>query len=280
MQHGLEQELLITGKRPIQRYGSFTLFSKQPTHNSLFEKFSQNQFSSFKNGSREIVIRFGVVRGEHSSNALVINPLEGCINAANKGRTKNILGREGFSVLPNLDPNMCTKHSDFPIIAKQHYGTQNRNNTYITSRDQLITYINNNPKGSYYLEKHIGNNFEFRVHVSRQNGCFYLLEKRHAADVPISQKWYKNDENCKWITENTLINNYAEVVSKGIVQRVKDTVYDAAEFIGLDLCACDVIYDRMEDEVYILEINSAPSFGEITTRHYSGQIFTILKKHY
>lgn len=169
----------------------------------------------------------------------------------------------------NFDGNAGTKIEDlpFPIIAKHRMGSKGRGNYKLDSLEALKTWLESrkNRLNEYIFEKFYNYIREYRLHVTKE-GCFYTCRKMLKSNTPNNAKWYRNDDHCVWIMEeNELFDkptNWSEIVKHSV---------RALNAVGLDFGAVDVkIQSSKKDnpEFIIIEINSAPSFGEVTSVKY------------
>jgi len=120
--------------------------------------------------------------------------------------------------------------------------------------------------GNYIIERYYNYNKEYRLHVSK-DGCFYTNRKMLKTDA--EERWFRNDSNSVWIREEN--PKFEKPRNWGVI--VNECV-KALNAVGLDLGACDVRVQSKNDrpDFIICEINSAPSFGEITLTKYQNEI--------
>ena len=96
--------------------------------------------------------------------------------------------------------------------------------------------------------------------------------------------WFRNDKNCIWALEDNELfdkpTNWDDVISESV---------KALKACGLDFGAIDLRIQSAKNsdgelneypEFIIVEINSAPSFGEITKKVYQEEIPKMLTKKY
>jgi D-alanine-D-alanine ligase-like ATP-grasp enzyme len=145
----------------------------------------------------------------------------------------------------------------FPIVAKKIYGSKGRGMFLIESKEDLKKFkeIFNKVLKSYYFERYHNYTREYGIHVTQQE-YFYTCRKMLKSDTPKNERWFRNSTNCVWfLEENENFNkpkNWDNIVNNCI---------NACKAVGLDFGACDVIVSK-EGKFKIVEINSAPSFGE------------------
>jgi len=137
------------------------------------------------------------------------------------------------------------------------------------------------PLNNYVFERFYNYAREYRLHVSSE-GCFYTCRKMLKRDTPEENKWFRNDENCVWVLEDN--PNFDKPVNWDDV--VKHSV-KALKAVGLDFGAIDLRIQsatnsegetREEPKFIIVEINSAPSFGEITLQKYLEELPNIIER--
>jgi glutathione synthase/RimK-type ligase-like ATP-grasp enzyme len=168
----------------------------------------------------------------------------------------------------------------FPIVSKHIYGSRGTGNSLINSLEELNSFLVNKDLDKFIFERFYNYSKEYRLHVSK-NGCFYTCRKMLKADTPQDKRWFRNDSNSVWILEENEL--FDKPLNWDII--VEECV-DALDAVGLDLGAIDLKVqssknkegDINENPLFIiLETNSAPSFGEITTEKYIAEIKNLLK---
>lgn len=160
----------------------------------------------------------------------------------------------------------------YPIVAKHFFGSRGTGNFKIDTPEKLKEFISNRDYTKYLFEKFYSFNKEYRLHITKE-GCFYTCRKMLKQDTPEDKRWFRNDSNCSWIVEENPMFDKPSNWSTIIEHCVK-----GLEAVGLDVSAFDVKVQSKEDPKFIvIECNSAPSFGEITTKKYKEQILKIFK---
>lgn len=169
----------------------------------------------------------------------------------------------------------------YPIVAKKHYGSRNNGNTKIDSVEQFKEWIEGRDLHNYIFEKYYSYNREYRLHVT-EDGCFYACRKMLKSDAPQEVRWYRNDAHCVWILEdNESFDKPANWDS------IVDECVKALKAVGLDFGAIDLRVQsaknsdgelREEPKFIVVEINSAPSFGEKTIEKYIEVLPQIINK--
>lgn len=182
------------------------------------------------------------------------------------------LSPSGFQT--TTDSNGC-QGLRFPIVAKSHFGSRGNGNYLLKTIEEFNAWEVGKTLSEYIFEKFYNYSREYRLHVTAE-GCFYTCRKMLKSDTPEANRWYRNDSNCNWFVEtNTSFNkpsNWREIESECV---------KALKACKLDIGACDVKVSAENNSKFIvIEINSAPSFGEGTQTKYLYQIPRILLKKF
>jgi carbamoylphosphate synthase large subunit len=267
--------------------------SRHPSHNVLRGELKLMPFRSY--------IRFGSSTPS-SSNVVEINTVSAIKNSANKLLMKDCFGKnrvltaEWFTYFNQTvgsdgygnyfynmkyayqqsldDPEATPIHlNDFPypIVAKHIYGSRGRGNTLINNAEEFVAWRVDRNLHNYVYEKFHNYNREYRLHVTK-DGCFYACRKMLKNGVTENNRWFRNDSNSVWILEeNELFNkpsNWDEIEEHSV---------KALLGVGLDIGACDVkVSSKDSSNFIIIEINSAPSFGDVTLVKYKDMLNSIL----
>ena len=172
---------------------------------------------------------------------------------------------------------------EYPIIAKSIFGSRGKGNYKLNSVEELEKWMINKNLSNYIFEKFYNFNKEYRLHIN-ENECFYTCRKMLKSNIPKENRWYRNDTNSVWILENNPLFdkpiNWEEIEKQSIL---------ALNAVGLDFGAVDLKIQssinkkgikRENPEFIVIEINSAPSFGNITTEKYITEIPKMLINKY
>jgi len=207
---------------------------------------------------------------------LVLNSEEAVRNSASKVRMKNCFARNNVSTanyIHSADINEVRDwvRNNLPVVSKSEFGSRGRGNKKHNTIEEFNAWVQNKNLRNYIFENYKNFNREYRLHVTPL-GCFYSCRKMIRRETPENQRWFRNDNNCVWILpENPQFErpvNWHEI-EQGCVQ--------ALLAVGLDVGACDVRVQSAVDadgnrrrrcDFAIIEINSAPSFGQITLEKY------------
>lgn len=175
------------------------------------------------------------------------------------------------------------KDKFFPIVVKHIHGSRGKGNTLIHTQQELEAWKNGKSLNNYIIEAFANYPREYRLHIS-ETGCFYTCRKMLKEDTPKEQRWFRNDANCVWVKEDNPL--FDKPVNWDAI--VNDCI-NALNVIGADFLAFDVKIQSAKDKegnirenpAYILlECNSAPSFGEITTEKYLQELPKLLQNKY
>lgn len=269
--------------------------SRHPSHNVLRGKLKL-PFRS--------VVRFGSTTEledteDNGGNRVQVNSVEAIKNSASKLRMKNCftkanvktadwyyIRKNNFYQIKNYNNQIqevviAVENLPYPIVAKHHFGSRGNGNYLLNSEKELQEWMKGKNLANYLFEKFYNYNREYRLHVSEE-GCFYTCRKMLKSDIPKEDRWFRNDSNSVWVLEaNPLFDRPKnwDVIVKECVKALKAT--------GLDFGACDVRVqsaktekgkNREEIDFIIVEINSAPSFGDVTAQKYIEELPKIIKR--
>lgn len=252
------------------------LFSRHPSHNCLRKSVYVPVLAC---------IRFGSTT-EWSRSEFEINSIDAVRNSSNKFKMKSCFDELDVKTAKwYKSPEEITEENDFPILAKKIYGSRGEGMVKFNDYSELNEWLSDesNKPQRYIFEKYYNYSREYRIHIDT-NGYFYACRKMLKTDTPIENRWFRNDSNCVWyVEENEKFDkpvNWDDIVAECI---------KALDSVGLDVGACDVRVQSSKDSegnlrenpnFIIVEINSAPSFGEITEQKYRERIPLILEKKY
>lgn len=266
--------------------------SRHPSHDVLRNNLKRLPFES--------VVRLGSTTEKvETRTGLLIecNTVEAIKNSASKLRMKTCFQKANVKTCEwwltdgktfynpvNKDKTISiAEFETFPIVAKNFFGSRGRGNYKLNNKEELNRFLKNHNLSDYLFEKFYNYNREYRLHVDA-DGCFYTCRKMLKEDTPEDKRWFRNDSNSVWIVEEN------EKFDKPICwDSIVSECVKALNSVGLDFGACDVRVQssktekgerRKEVDFVIIEINSAPSFGEITAERYLTKIPEILMKKY
>jgi glutathione synthase/RimK-type ligase-like ATP-grasp enzyme len=161
----------------------------------------------------------------------------------------------------------------YPLIIKHRHSSKGKGIYLIQNEDEINSFVEKHKNHKdYIIENYHKLSKEYRLHVTN-DGCFYACRKMLKNDA--TDRWHRHDSNSVWIIqENPLFDkpsNWDEIVEHST---------KALNAVGLDIGAVDVkctSSKNKKQDFIILEINSAPAFGEITTQKYINEIKNIIK---
>jgi glutathione synthase/RimK-type ligase-like ATP-grasp enzyme len=167
----------------------------------------------------------------------------------------------------------------FPVVCKSHYGSRGKGNTLVKTPEEYNIWKANRQLQNYIVERYHDFNREYRLHVTAA-GCLYACRKVLKQETPEKDRWFRNDSNSAWLLETNPTfdrpSNWQTIVNECV---------KALQSTGLDIGACDVKVQSAKDkkgmvrpnpEFIVIEINSAPSFGEGTLARYVAEIPKVL----
>lgn len=259
------------------------IYSRHPSHNPLREKGSL-RLLPFRS-----VIRFGSSTEARDTKTkggdrVELNTTAAIANSSNKllmkqcfteGNVKTAMwwtwNSTRFYKNGSNSETLSAEELPYPIIAKHKFGSRGRGNTKINTVEEMQNWLNTcQYKGNFIFEVYHAFSREYRLHVSK-NGCFYTCRKMIKSDTPDTDKWFRNDSNSVWILEDN------EMFDKPVNwSEIEKHCVRALTSVGLDFGAVDLkvqssfYQDTKRDncDFIVIEINSAPSFGDITLEKY------------
>ena len=263
--------------------------SRHPSHNGLRNALRKMPFRS--------VIRFGSTTELNdpatlNGSRVELNSADGIRNSSSKLKMKRCFQTENVKTAPWIQYsdettlNAFIAEQGFPIVAKSHNGSRGRGNTLLKTQQEVTTFLNSRPNNlnGYIFEKYCNYNKEYRLHVT-EDGCFYSCRKMLKTEFKDHPNaWQRHDDNSAWILpENPLFdqpNNWNTIIEHCV---------KAVKSCGLDFGACDLRVQnntnadgerRNEPDFIVVEVNSAPSFGDVTLEKYKEELPKLLMKKY
>jgi len=278
------------------------IYSRHPSHTNLRRNNKTIELLPFRS-----VVRLGSSTEckdtiANGGDRLELNTVDAIRNSSSKLRMKNCFQNAQPSV-KSADWYRCSNDNNnfllqtkaeiitvsledmpLPLVAKSLYGSRGQGNTLLKTIDEIRNYLRSGVNlENRIFERYYNYSREYRLHVDA-NGCFYTCRKMMKRDTPEENKWYRNDDNCVWILEN---NEAFDKPSNW--QSIIDECVKALNSTGLDFGAIDLRIQSSTDrngninenpDFIIVEINSAPSFGDITEETYIKHIPVMLKNKY
>lgn len=243
--------------------------SRHPSHDILRRKIRVRVPTVFRLGS------FTVMPNEYKQ----INTIDACMNSANKAEMKRLFVEKDVNTAIYCNPRnedelvswvVNNRLIENKLIIKSYRGSRGRGLYLVNGLEEAIDKFTQLRYGGHIIERYHNYNREYRLHVSA-NGCFYTCRKMLKSDA--TERWYRNDSNCVWIKEDN-----PEFSKPGNWNVIEEHCVKALNAVGLDIGACDVRVQSNEQagenspKFTICEINSAPSFGELTSEKYINEL--------
>lgn len=277
-------------KKPKYTHFRPVVFSRHPSHDVLRRKNKKLPLLPFR-----AVVRFGSVT-EHTKDRVECNTIEGVKNSMSKLRMKRCFidnevespdyytydrntGKLYQAIKGEEDKAVSLEDLEYPIIAKRIFGSRGRGMEKLDNQEALDEFIDKEfdqgNRTRYYFESYKNYTKEYRLHVT-EDGCFYTNRKMLKSDTPEEDRYFRNDSNSVWYLESN-----EKFDKPGNWQEIVDECVKSLKAVKLDIGACDVRVSKTKDgkaKFAIIEINSAPSFGDITEEKYIEQIPLVLKR--
>lgn len=245
--------------------------SRHPSHDILRGKI--------KVGRRSIVFRLG--SNTEVPGAIEINTINACMNSANKREMKRLFTENNVTTAIWTFPQNEEQLQNFirenqleekKVIVKSLRGSRGRGLYLLNTGNEALAWFREKGFGGHIIEKYYNYSKEYRLHVTAE-GCFYTCRKMLREDA--QERWYRNDSNCVWIMEEN--PQFEKPTSWEEIER---QCVNALNAVGLHVGACDV---RVQTEkpgqtpqFIICEINSAPSFGDVTAVKYQEMLTKLI----
>jgi glutathione synthase/RimK-type ligase-like ATP-grasp enzyme len=277
----MTQQTSKTVKKPFKmRY--LRVYSRHPSHSVLRNRILLPVFSCIRLGSTTVSnlpykVEINSVQSiKNSADKLLMKK---CFNAAEVKTAKWLQGGGLQRIVETLE---------FPIIAKNRWGSRGRGNSLIKDEAELKTWLaNHNNLDNYIFEEYKNYSNEFRLHVT-EDGYFYACRKALKKDTPDNKKFQRHDDNCVWLLENNAEfnkpNSWDDIV--------KDCV-KALKAVGADILSFDIRVQsaknsdgkaRKYQEYILIECNSASSMDNgkdavsVCAQKYIDEIPKIIKR--
>lgn len=236
--------------------------SRHPSHHVIRRKILVPGLCLLRLGSTTdgSTNRFKVILNTKESIQISSNKLK----MKDKFKEHNVISPEYYKEAKEIP----REKEAFPILAKKIYGSRGNGMIKIDTSEDLDSFLKGDTKG-YYYEKYYAYCREYRLHVS-ELGCFYTCRKVRKEEA--TDRWFFNNTNCSWLVEDNPSFNKPKTWDK-----IVKACIAAKDAVGLDLGACDVRVNK-KGEFQIIEINSAPSFGDTTVEKYKEHLPLLIKE--
>jgi len=211
----------------------------------------------------------GVRRGKE---IVEINSVQACHNSGNKITMKQMFDAAGVvsAEWATVNSDEATNWEHFPTIIKHKNSSKGNGIFYIENQAQLIQFEHEHHNTQdFIIEKFYNYVKEYRLHVTK-DGCFYTCRKMLKDDA--TERWHRHDSNSVWILEENELfdkpSNWDEIVAECV---------KAMTSVGLDISAIDIKVGKQNPPKFIiLETNSGPSLGSVTTEKYIEKLKAIV----
>lgn len=185
-------------------------------------------------------------------------------NAADKLRMKECFDKAKVKTAPWHKHDQIKNITKFPVVAKHRFGSRGTGVYKLDSKDALIKFCKERARELHFFifEKYMPYNREYRMHVWKE-GCFYACRKARKRGIPEDVRWKFNYGQTVWLREDN--KNFQRPTCW---KEMEAECIKAVAACGLTFGGCDVKVNRDGTKFFMLEINSAPSFGDLTTEKY------------
>lgn len=158
----------------------------------------------------------------------------------------------------------------FPLIKKPFIGSGGEGHVKIDNKESLLEFLKSNPKVNYYFEEFFKNSREYRIHVSPYLGEIFSVRKMLKQEAKENGAFSRNiaTGDAYFVREFDKPEEWEAMVNESI---------KAAQAVGLDIAAIDIMYSVKTKQFMICETNSAPSLGDITAETYLSVLPTIVE---
>lgn len=234
--------------------------------------------------NQPIVVRLGsrtpmgeILPNVPRANIIEINSIAGITNSRDKRLMKTCFDVGAVKTAGWMVADNTRAWEVFPAIIKQ-VGSHGGEGIYLVNNAEELNAFKTSHGNlhSYIIEEYKNFTKEYRLHVTK-DGCFYTCRKMLKTDA--TERWHRHDSNCVWIVEENPLfekpSNWDAIVAECV---------KALNSVGLDTGACDVKVQSEKEkkssfvpDFIVMEINSAPSMGDITTVKYFEKITEIIK---
>lgn len=205
-----------------------------------------------------------------------VNTIASCHNSGDKILMKTLFDMREVKTSTWKVLTEAVDWDTFPAIIKHRNSCKGEGIYFVDALEDLVRLKTElRPNSSYIIEKYLGYQKEYRLHVTK-DGCFYTCRKMLKADA--EERWHRHDTNSVWIMEENPLfekpKNWEDVISECV---------KALLACGLDVGACDVKIqsekghrDDFIPDFIVMEINSAASLGIVTEIKYREELPKII----
>jgi len=202
-----------------------------------------------------------------------LNTPEACRNAADKLLMKQCFDR--LQVKTAQWHHASKGDIRLPVVAKRRVSSRGEGVYLLRTQADYDEFIRSHQSqlDHYIFEKFRSYRNEYRLHVTDQ-GYFYTNRKAMRRATPQERRWKFSSDETVWLLEDNPHFNRPSTWDQIVEHSVK-----ALQAVGLDTGAVDVKVGR-NGHFIILEINSAPAFGDLTAAKYMEVIPQVAQRKY
>lgn len=199
---------------------------------------------------------------------VLINHPDGVLNAADKRRTKEKF-QEASIPTAEWWPDFDIPEKKFPIVVKHRFGSRGTGVYLMKTPEDLHQFFATRGeslvKDKFIAEQFKNYRFEYRLHATATE-VFLANRKGRVDGVPGDERWKHQFDNSVWFKEDNPLFH-----KPSTWEDIKATASKAITSLGMDFGAVDIKVNQ-KGEFFIIEVNSAPSLGEVTRDHYIDMI--------
>jgi len=223
--------------------------------------------------NKKVLLRLGSTTKVDKDYDICINNIGAINTTSNKLKMKTAFAE--FKVpTPNwfAYKDMSNQNLDdpkiFPIVAKHETGSRGTGNYLLKNKEELQYFVKNKRNiSSFIFEKFCTYSYEYRVHVSKC-GVFMVWQKLRKLNTPDDRKWVYNNDTSVFLSPNN--DKFREID----MAKLDKIALLALKSVGLDIGAIDIKMSK-KGEFSIIEINSAPSIGDVGMEIYKKEILKL-----
>jgi glutathione synthase/RimK-type ligase-like ATP-grasp enzyme len=248
------EKVYIYSKLP-KKNKQIRILSRHPSHAPLREE----------KYSKSILFRLGSTTKLDKKYDVYINSIEAIKVTSNK-----LLMKESFEEAQVATPKWTKEAGKaellkFPIVAKHIMGSRGTGNYKLDTKKDLAEFLNKKKNIECFIfEEFCSYVYEYRVHVSRL-GVFLVWQKLRKQTTSKDRWWVYNNDNCVFISESN------PLFVKINIDKLNAISKKALQSVGLDIGSLDIKMNK-KGEFKVIEINSAPSLGEVGINCYKNEI--------
>ena len=227
-------------------------------------KIIKLQGSKFKPGANKLLVNWGSTDVPYS--VPMLNPPALVQNASNKKKFFQMVDAAPEELRPRI-PGWTTdkkvaaewlKEEKAPLLFGRLSlaGHSGEGIVKVSTAEELAAL----PEGTLIV-RYVPKRHEFRLHVTKTKGVISKQQKKRSTEVPDD----KVDFQVRNLANGFIFaRNELTIPDDVTVQAVK-----ALKVSGLDFGAVDVIYNQLQNQAYVLEINTAPGLTGTTAEDYA-----------